>query len=639
MPEFNKQLFFDPKIDIVGKEVPLAALEKTGNVLQGRYDQAMDNETKIGAVAKKLAASSNPVDRETANQILKTYQDKLATRAKNGKYFDMVWQTQQDAMDVAGMYEGLSNRNKEIEKAKQNIISSPKYFKPGSREAALKQFENTLKSSQYNTENNILQGLEVNPFNEASDVDALKWAVDYGHLMKPTVNKVSGTSIVGVDANGNEIKDPKIKPTMLMTKTRSGNLVKLTSQEIQNALAPAAMSDPNINAELERDVYRAGLDINTPEGQAYKKQLFENQILPAIGAASGILRQNQDMSSDNIGFHNMPKEAESSRRGSGRFRPYDETGVIPVNSLASDYVASAGETELRKSLNKSLTGDTKELNKITNFINENISNAKIAKDSNLEKKYTSFKNTINEIKTLNQDDKNKIEKAFSNMLNGTTKSQIQNQFGKSTGKVEKIIDSLLDYTNTNFFDTDSEDAFTEFVKSNKAIKQSNIIQPNLQADGAIENLNQFNGMLSKSYFDDYDSNNPMKKDTKYTLAGMTETPLGNGIGHILQLKDADGNAVYVTPKDDRILENLDNVFPQASRTNEFKGLSDFYENETKTIPEILKEMKVALPKEMAENDFALRYKKGEYELLNPNGQVVTKSNNLISLLDNFLPLN
>lgn len=635
MPFNFQDTYVNPNVQIKGEEIPLEQLEKTSNVIQGRYDTSMDNDTKMGAITKKLLASSNPIDHETAKQIMEHSKNRLAERAKSGNYQDMVWQTQQDAMDVAGMYEGLANRNKEIEKAKQNIISSPKYFKPGSREAALKQFENILKSSQYDTNNNILQGLEVNPFNEASDVDALKWAVDYGHLMKPTVNKVSGTSIVGVDANGNEIKDPKIKPAMLMTKTRSGNLIKLTPQEIQNALAPAAMSDPNINAELERDVYRAGLDINTPEGQAYKKQLFENQILPAIGAASGILRQDQDMSSDNIGFHNMPKEAESSKRSSGRFRPYDETGVVPVNSLASDYVASAGETELRKSLNKSLTGDTKELNKITNFINENISNAKIAKDSILEKKYVEFKNIIKEIQSLPLEKRKKIE----NFMSYGVLNDDNAKFDLLPSDLQPIVQKLSNYTNTNFDDTTSENAFTEFVKSNKAIKQSNIIQPNLQADGAIENLNQFNGMLSKSYFDDYDSNNPMKKDTKYTLAGMTETPLGNGIGHILQLKDPDGNAVYVTPKDDRILENLDNVFPQASRTNEFKNLSDFYENETKTIPEILKEMKVALPKEMAENNFALRYKKGEYELLNPNGQIVTKSNNLISLLDNFLPLN
>jgi hypothetical protein len=30
--DFNKQLVFDPKIEIVGNEVPLAAMEKTGAV-------------------------------------------------------------------------------------------------------------------------------------------------------------------------------------------------------------------------------------------------------------------------------------------------------------------------------------------------------------------------------------------------------------------------------------------------------------------------------------------------------------------------------------------------------------------------------------------------------------------------------
>jgi hypothetical protein len=638
MLNFESAQFVDPKIQIAPRELPVEAMIKVGNVLQDRFDKAMENETKTQAFIRKLKSSSNPADHAVADQIMSNYNQRLKDRATNGRYQDMQWQTQQDALDVAGMYEGLSNRNKKIQQDLEEINKSSKYLSDASRNKAKEMYQKELKSSKFDVTNNILTDLDVNPFNEAADVDKLKWAVTYGHLMKPTVNKVSGTTIVGVDALGNEIKDPKVKPTMLMTKTRSGNLVKLTAQELQQALTPAALNDPAIQAELNRNVYRAGLDINTPEGKAYKQKLFNEQVLPSIGAASGLLRQNQDMSSDAVSFHNMPNVDGSSKKGGGRFKPYNE-GVVPVNSLASDYVTNTGETELRKSLNKSLNGDTKELTKITNFINETISNAKIAKDPILEKKYVDFKNIINEINKLPKDKKKQVETFMSyGIIN-----EDDAKFDLLPADLQPLIRKLTSYTNTDFLDTDSEDSYTEYVKSGKGIKQTNIVQPNLEADGAIENLNQFNSMLTKNYFNDYDSKNPMEKDTKYTLKGMTETPLGNGVGHLLELSDEKGNSIFVTPKDDRILENLDNVFPSASRTNAFKDLPDFYENETKTIKQTLKEIGQSLNKDQngkdkLENDFSINYKNGKYILIDPQGKAVHSDTNLIFLLDNFLPL-
>jgi hypothetical protein len=109
---FNQQTFFDPKIDIIGKEIPVADIEKTANVIQDRYDKSLENETKSLAIAKKLQQSVSSRDKELAAQILTDYQTRLDERAKKGNYADMGWQTAADALDVAGLHEGLTNKAK-----------------------------------------------------------------------------------------------------------------------------------------------------------------------------------------------------------------------------------------------------------------------------------------------------------------------------------------------------------------------------------------------------------------------------------------------------------------------------------------------------------------------------------------------
>lgn len=286
MPEFNKQLFFDPKIDIIGKEVPLAALEKTGNVLQERYDKAMDNETKIGAVAKKLKASSNSVDHEVANQILKTYQDKLATRAKNGKYFDMVWQTQQDALDVAGMYEGLSNRNKTISEYEKMIDLNPKINDPKVKEYLKNQFKQNVKASQFDTENNILQGLDVNAPNIVNDFDYGKWAMENAGQWKP--DTFGGKNVKTISTKpGDKLPDGTISGGGLYKLIGNHVTEKVTKQEIMQGLSKMAQEHPELQATLQRDMQVYG-----PEATMAKL----NQTFNAAADAHAYTRQlaNED---------------------------------------------------------------------------------------------------------------------------------------------------------------------------------------------------------------------------------------------------------------------------------------------------------------------------------------------------------
>ena len=71
--DFNQQAFFDPKIDIIGKEVPVAEIEKTGNVLQNRFDTSYEQYSAADEALKQMEARANPVDREKAKELRAMY--------------------------------------------------------------------------------------------------------------------------------------------------------------------------------------------------------------------------------------------------------------------------------------------------------------------------------------------------------------------------------------------------------------------------------------------------------------------------------------------------------------------------------------------------------------------------------------
>lgn len=332
---YDMASFVDPKIQIAPRELPVEEMMKVGNVLQDRFDKAMENETKTQAIARKLKASSNPADHAVADQIMNTYNQRLKDRATNGRYQDMQWQTQQDALDAAGMFEGLSNRNKQIEKAKTDILNSKDY--QYSKDKRLKEFNASIKSSTFNKDNRILEGLGVDPYSTAADVDKQKLALSYGTVMKPiSIGGEYGT-LKYKDVNGQETADPT-KAFATYHVTQGGKETKLTPQEISAAVGQTMLSDESVQAELNRDLNYEfkygnfqGVDPNSQQGQQLKQQYIQNNILDKANNAGNLLKiYNKDTKSD-ITESGSAYAAFNGRRG---YEPFDPD--LHFNSIVSD---------------------------------------------------------------------------------------------------------------------------------------------------------------------------------------------------------------------------------------------------------------------------------------------------------------
>jgi hypothetical protein len=305
--DFNTQLYHSPKIDIIGKEVPLAAMEKTGDILQGRYDAAKDTETKTMALTKKLASSSNAADRETANKIMEFYGNKMKGRAEAGDYQNMKWQTQQDAMDAAGMYEGLTNRNKELVKYAEDIDTKSGITDINRRAYEKGKWLKSQSQTAFNPETGVLEGVGVSAPSLYKDVDMAKFTDSYGQgIIADIVGKTTKTE--KVFQKGETLPNGQVAPGITVYDIETGRQRSgVTGTRVREVVEKYAKASPEVSAYLSgvEDYYENSLGLSKEQAQqqAYN-DVVEKAVQPAIAKYTHSTTMDTDGQGINVGASN-----------------------------------------------------------------------------------------------------------------------------------------------------------------------------------------------------------------------------------------------------------------------------------------------------------------------------------------------
>ena len=165
--DFKQQTFFDPKIDIIGKEVPLAEIEKTGNVLQNRFDESYKQYSAADEALKQMEARANPVDREKAKELRGIYKGEMDKILEQGDFHNMRHQTENLARNAAINYKVIEEKNATIQKGLEEIAKSPKYqLDP---EGAKQEYLKSIQSINFNPETRTISDFNVGAYNAAAD--------------------------------------------------------------------------------------------------------------------------------------------------------------------------------------------------------------------------------------------------------------------------------------------------------------------------------------------------------------------------------------------------------------------------------------------------------------------------------------
>jgi hypothetical protein len=303
--DFNKQLVFDPKIEIVGNEVPLAAMEKTGAVLQDRYDKSYENYSKFQELAKQTEQIADPEEREKVKQYIKDLQPQLKEISDRGDFHNMRWQTMSLANNAANNLKLFGERANEAKKYRDLIAANDKIGDEETKTYYQNKLNKVIAETQYNPETKsfnfsalqlpkIVEDYNSNKF--LQDVTQGWMANRYGSESAKMAFLKAGDKIPGVGGTA---------PVAGVYDTKTGRQdTTVDFNEVYNNALKAAEGERGLQAMLQRDfeIQSENKNLN-PEQQVALKESLKRKYLydPLTGFANKAAYELTDLKED-VGF-------------------------------------------------------------------------------------------------------------------------------------------------------------------------------------------------------------------------------------------------------------------------------------------------------------------------------------------------
>ena len=144
--------FGGPKIDIVTREVPVAAIEKVGDNLQDRYDKSYEQYNLFQELAKQTEQIADPGERQKVKDYITSLEPELKSISERGDFHNMRHQTAALARNAANNLKMFGDRAEKLSKIREQINLNEKLGKEETKQYYINQLNKTLSQTQYNPE-------------------------------------------------------------------------------------------------------------------------------------------------------------------------------------------------------------------------------------------------------------------------------------------------------------------------------------------------------------------------------------------------------------------------------------------------------------------------------------------------------
>lgn len=635
--DFNKQLVFDPKIEIVGEEIPLAEMEKTGQVLQGRYDKSYEDYSTFKELAKQTEQISDPEEREKVKQYIKDLEPQVKQIGEKGDFHNMRQQTAALAKNAAFNLKLFGERAAEAKKYRDLISANDKLGDEETKAYYQNKLNKVLAETQYNPETKSFNFSALQLPKMVEDYDSNKflqnvtqgWMANrYGSESANMAFLKAGDKIPGVGG---------VAPAAGVYNTKTGRQdTTVDFNEVYNNALKAAEGERGLQAMLKRDFEIQSENKNLkPEEQEVLKESLKRKYLydPLTGFSNKAAYALTDLKED-VGYDVGASNAAAAAAGANK--PQFGGDYSPAD-VFQEHKKSSGDF-------KKLTFDAIEGNKASKSmvlgaldamsnINPKAKEAKIAVKSLLEftKKYPQYADNISKatagqtnlpVLGAAQGVYNILNMGFnlvSDAIQGNSTEEMRKDFMKVKNAYGKV-------ASTDFIDSEFEDQFQQFAKSAPMTRTLPLKEFDIRND---DTRNLLDNLAKKYTKDDFDiiEGGEWKNDNKNVeFMRWSDEPYGAGTGMVLEVKDNKGNTFLVQPKKqslDGVVGQIAKANPQSNikRTYDYKDLIPVsYNNATKSFADFAEEVdrpqvKAALNQY---KDYTIQLKDGTYYLFAPN---------------------
>ncbi len=293
-----QNLVVDPKIDIVGKEVPLAAMEQTGKVLQGRFDQSYADYNKFQELAKQTEQVADPLERQKVKDYINSLKPQVDEIAKKGDFHNMRWQTQALANNAALNLKQFESRAQEAKKYRDLIAANDKLGDEKTKQFYQNKLNQTIAETQYNPETKTFGFTPIQLPKVVEDYDSNKFlqSATQGWLANKYGSESANMSFVNA---GESIPGVGGKAAVSgVYNIKSGKQVGgVDFNEVYQNTLKMAQGERGLQAMINRDVEieSEGLNIS-PEQKAKLKEDITKKYLynPLTGFANKAAFKQED---------------------------------------------------------------------------------------------------------------------------------------------------------------------------------------------------------------------------------------------------------------------------------------------------------------------------------------------------------
>ncbi len=625
---FGQADYYSPQIEIVGKEVPLAAMEKTGNVLQDRFDKSYEQYNLADEALKQMEASANEVDKQKAKELRELYNTELKGIVDKGDFHNMRHQTTALARNAAVNYKTIAERNAKIQTELDAIAKNPKYALDP--EGARKHYLQNLKSVNFNPETRTISDFNVGAYNAAEDQNIAQMFLKIAPSIRTKTKGNKDAFFTTIKINGQDV---------LVKKSQTGDIERLTSKEIQDELQQYIVTDPAIQAYIKRDVERMGIDPNSEEGLTAYNSLMNERVTGAAKAAGDMYEVNKDTRKNDI----TPYFNDGRSLGIGV--PPPQGGNYSPADVFQEYKKSDGDFKQmafgalqgNKATKTMLMGT---LDAMSN-INPKAKEAKNAVKALLEftEKYPQYADNISKV-TAGQTNLpllgaaqgmyNTLNLGF-NLISDAVKGNSTEQMRKDFMKVKNAYNNVA---SADFIDSEFEDQFQQFSKSTPLTRTLPLVEFDLTNDGVRNMLDNLGNKFTINDFEIIEGGKWEDKNKNIKFQRWSEEAYGNGIATVYEIKDSNGNTFLVHPKKQSVTDGLNSQIAKANPQSDivssyiYKDITPpMYNNTTKSYGDFAEEIdspelqgvKRAL---LNNKDMKISFVDGMYTLIDASGKPV-----------------
>lgn len=299
-----RSIVTDPKIEIVGDEVPLAAFEKASNMLNQRYAQSAEAATR----AQEALNQQLQVSDEREKEALKAYYDDTYGQLKNiatsDDYLDQEWKTKSLGLRTAANLKLAEDRAKIASQQREQLRLAKGIDDPEIRKMYEDEYNKQFAQTKYDPNTGLISFGALNAPRVVEDKSVPQ---ELNKALAGFAANTIGTSWDNVKiVNKGEMIPGTNKPaTATLAYDLKGKQIieNVKEEDLTQAAKDFITSDPGIQSYLNRQVdFLKYKDPNLTDQQAL--QVVKSTIVdPAIAFTTNKFGYNKKIIDSEQGFN------------------------------------------------------------------------------------------------------------------------------------------------------------------------------------------------------------------------------------------------------------------------------------------------------------------------------------------------